>query len=118
MKNNIALDKEELELLEELDSGTFEDVSLSDEEQERYSSYAKYTKSLQEKKQTTIRFSVSDIATVKAKAKEIGIYIEKIGKIGGDKIKLNGIEIDLDEAKNIYFNRFKQVMKNDIEGLI
>ena len=112
------LDKEELELLEELDSGTFEDVSLSDEEQERYSSYAKYTKSLQEKKQTTIRFSVSDIATVKAKAKEIGIYIEKIGKIGGDKIKLNGIEIDLDEAKNIYFNRFKQVMKNDIEGLI
>jgi phosphoribosylformylglycinamidine synthase len=52
------------------------------------------------------------------KAKEIGIYIEKIGKIGGDKIKLNGIEIDLDEAKNIYFNRFKQVMKNDIEGLI
>ena len=46
------------------------------------------------------------------------LILEKIGKIGGDKIKLNGIEIDLDEAKNIYFNRFKQVMKNDIEGLI
>ena len=78
MKNNMALDKEELELLEELDSGTFEDVSLSNEEQERYSSYAKYTKSLQEKKQTTIRFSVSDIATVKAKAKEIGIGYQNL----------------------------------------
>ena len=49
------------------------------------------------------------------KAKEIGIYIEKIGKIGGDKIKLNGIEIDLEEAKNIYFNRFREIMKKDVE---
>jgi phosphoribosylformylglycinamidine synthase len=49
------------------------------------------------------------------KAKEIGIYIEKIGKIGGDSIKINDIEIGLKEAKHIYFNRFREIMKKDVE---
>jgi phosphoribosylformylglycinamidine synthase len=48
-------------------------------------------------------------------AKKIGIYVEKIGKIGGDSIKVNDVEIDLEEAKNIYFNRFREIMKKDVE---
>ena len=43
-----------------------------------------------------------------------GIYFEKIGKIGGDKIKINGVEIDLKKAKEIYFNTFPKIMKNEI----
>ncbi len=43
-----------------------------------------------------------------------GKYFEKIGKIGGDKIKINGVEIDLKDAKEIYFNTFPKIMKNEI----
>ncbi len=43
-----------------------------------------------------------------------GIYFEKIGKIGGDKIKINSVEIDLKDAKEIYFNTFPKIMKNEI----
>ena len=71
MKNDMILDKEELELLNELEGESFVDIPLTKSEKENYTSYAKYTKSLQEKKQTTIRFSVSDLAIVKSKAKEM-----------------------------------------------
>ena len=46
--------------------------------------------------------------------KEKGIYFEKVGKIGGDKIKINSVEIDLKKAKDIYFNTFPKIMKNEI----
>jgi predicted DNA binding CopG/RHH family protein len=78
MKNDTSLDKEELELLKDLESKAFIEVPLSEEQKQEYSSYAKYTKSLQEKRQTTIRFSISDLATVKAKAKEIGIGYQNL----------------------------------------
>ena len=78
MKNDIALDKEELELLNYIESGNLIDAPLSKEEKEKLSSYAKYTKSLKEKRQTTIRFSVSDLAVVKAKAKEMGIGYQNL----------------------------------------
>lgn len=44
--------------------------------------------------------------------KKVGIYYEKIGKVGGDKIKINEIEFDLEKAKDIYFNTFSNIMKN------
>ena len=78
MKNDVILDKEELELLNELEDESFIDIPLTKSEKENYTSYAKYTKSLQEKKQTTIRFSVSDLAIVKSKAKEIGIGYQNL----------------------------------------
>ena len=78
MKDDIVLDKEEFELLKEIENGNLEDIPLNDKEKELYSSYAKYTKSLQEKKQTTIRFSVNDLAIVKAKAKDKGIGYQNL----------------------------------------
>jgi len=44
-----------------------------------------------------------------------GVYCEKIGKVGGDKIKINGVEVDLDKAKDIYYNTFPKIMKNEID---
>ena len=38
----------------------------------------------------------------------------KIGKTGGDSIKINGIIKPLDEAKDIYFNSFKKVIEQDL----
>ncbi|MEO1959048.1 MAG: phosphoribosylformylglycinamidine synthase subunit PurL [Nautiliaceae bacterium] len=47
--------------------------------------------------------------------KEKGIYFEKVGRVGGDKIKINNVEIDLQKAKDIYFNTFSKIMKNEID---
>ncbi len=77
-KSKIILDNEELGLLEDLESGKWSDKPLTDNEIKTYQESAKYTKSLQEKRQTTIRFSVSDLAIVKAKAKELGIGYQNL----------------------------------------
>ncbi len=78
MKNKIILDNEETELLSELESGQWLDKPLSSIELKTYQESAKYTKSLLEKRQTTIRFSVSDLAIVKARAKDIGIGYQNL----------------------------------------
>lgn len=78
MKDNIVLSSEELELLEELESDSFIDKPLSQKEIDSYKNHARYTKSLQEKKQTTIRFSVSDLAIIKSKSKELGIGYQNL----------------------------------------
>jgi len=72
------LDKEELELLGEIQKDEWVEVKLGKKETEELKSIAKYTKSLQEKRQTTIRFSVSDLAVVKAKSKELGIGYQNL----------------------------------------
>jgi len=46
--------------------------------------------------------------------KEKGLYFEKIGKVGGDKIKINDIEVSLERAKEVYFNTFSKILKNEI----
>ena len=78
IKNNIILDNEEMELLSELEADKWLDKPLSSIELKTYQESAKYTKSLLEKRQTTIRFSVSDLAIVKAKAKDIGIGYQNL----------------------------------------
>lgn len=79
MKNNPAIfDNEELNLLAEIDRGEWTDKPLSNGEIDSYRNAAAYTKLLQEKRQTTIRFSVGDLAIVKAKAKEMGIGYQNL----------------------------------------
>jgi len=67
---------------------------------------------------TIVEIESKDAEKFEEEAKNIGIYVEKIGKIGGDKIKINDVEYELNKAKDIYFNRFRNIMKNDVEGLI
>jgi len=79
MKKNIFIyDAEELELLNEIEAGEWTSNTLSAKESKTYKESATYTKSLQEKKQTTIRFAVSDLAIVKARAKEMGIGYQNL----------------------------------------
>ena len=77
-KEQIVYDQEELELLDELEAGEWVNAPISEKEQKAYAQNAKYTKSLQEKKQTTIRFSVQDLALIKAQAKEMGIGYQNL----------------------------------------
>jgi len=93
IKNKVVFDNEELELLEELERGEWIDSPISKEESKTYAQNAAYTKALNEKKQTTIRFSVSDLAIVKARAKEMGIGYQNliqtlVHNYAHDKIKL------------------------------
>jgi predicted DNA binding CopG/RHH family protein len=78
MKNKIAYDAEELKLLDEIENNEWKDSPISKETQKKYSESAAYTKSLQEKRQTTIRFAVNDLAIIKARAKEMGIGYQNL----------------------------------------
>lgn len=78
MSTKIVYDNEELELLDEIESEEWVSTPLSKKEKEKYKQSVLYTKSLSEKKQTTIRFSTQDLAIIKAKSKEIGIGYQNI----------------------------------------
>jgi len=75
-KDNFLYDESELEILENIDKA--KSITVSSNDKKRYSDYAKYTKSLKQKKQTTIRFSVNDLAIIKAKAKKLGIGYQNL----------------------------------------
>ena len=77
-KDKFMYDAEELTLLEEIENEAWQDTPLTQKEKERYAQSAAYTKSLQEKRQTTIRFAVSDLAIIKAKAKVMGIGYQNL----------------------------------------
>ncbi len=46
--------------------------------------------------------------------REKGVYFEEIGRTCGNKIKINEVEMDLNKAKDIYFNTFPKIMKEEI----
>jgi len=77
-KDKFVYDAEELELLKEIENAEWTDKPLTKKESDKYAQSAAYTKSLQEKKQTTIRFAVSDLAIIKARAKEMGIGYQNL----------------------------------------
>ena len=76
--SNFIYDAKELALPEEIETGEWVDEPLSKEQSKTYAQSAAYTKSLQEKKQTTIRFAVSDLVIIKARAKEMGIGYQNL----------------------------------------
>lgn len=77
-KKKMLLDAEEALLLQELEHGEWYSQPLTNEEKVAYQAAAKYTQSLNEKKQTTIRFSVSDLAIIRAKSKALGIGYQNL----------------------------------------
>jgi phosphoribosylformylglycinamidine synthase len=48
------------------------------------------------------------------KALELGLQVEKIGEIGGDTVHINDVSLSLETLKNIYFNRFAEVIEQDL----
>ncbi len=75
---DMVFDKDDLELYKELENSKLVDIPLSDNDLDEFSSYAKQTKLLKRKKQTTIRFNVEDLAIIKAKANDIGIGYQNL----------------------------------------
>lgn len=96
MKNDSRiLNNEETILLSEIESGVWENKPLSESELNMYKEAAEYTKLLREKKQTTIRFSVSDLAILKAKANEMGIGYQNLIQVLVHNYATGKIELKL-----------------------
>ena len=57
---------------------------------------------------------VADEAAFEAKAKAIGINVAKVGTVGGNAVKLDGICYDLKALQKVYFTRFQEVIEQDI----
>ncbi|CAA6822261.1 MAG: Phosphoribosylformylglycinamidine synthase, synthetase subunit (EC [uncultured Sulfurovum sp.] len=47
-------------------------------------------------------------------AKGLGLSTDIIGKVAGDKVKINDIEISVEQLQEVYFNGFKEVVEQDI----
>ncbi len=47
-------------------------------------------------------------------AKEIGIEAKEIGVVGGDEVVVDDVKISLDKLKDIYFNKFQEVIEQDL----
>ncbi|MBN2825585.1 MAG: phosphoribosylformylglycinamidine synthase II, partial [Campylobacterales bacterium] len=49
-----------------------------------------------------------------AMAKALGLEVVTLGSIGGDKLKLNDIEMGLEELRDIYYNSFAKMIEQDL----
>jgi len=58
--------------------------------------------------------SKENLESVIEMAKGLGLSTDIIGKVGGDTIKINDIEMKLTTLRETYFNRFKEVVEQDI----
>jgi phosphoribosylformylglycinamidine synthase len=54
---------------------------------------------------------VEDVAR---KALELGLQVEKIGTVGGTHFRLNDLSLPMDRLKQTYFNRFAEVIEQDL----
>ena len=64
-----------------------------------------------------VEIAANDEKYFEAECRKKGIYCEKIGKVGENIIKINEIEMPLQKAKDIYFNTFSKIMKNEMSDL-
>jgi len=37
-----------------------------------------------------------------------------IGKVGGDKVRVNDVELSMEKVKDIYFNTFARIIEQDL----
>ncbi len=61
-----------------------------------------------------IEVSNDNLDVVLDMAKELGLTTDIIGKVGGDVVKVNSVELSLDKVKDIYFNTFSRTIEQDL----
>ncbi len=47
-------------------------------------------------------------------ASGLELRAEVIGKVGGDKVKVNDVELSMEKVKDIYFNTFERIIEQDL----
>jgi phosphoribosylformylglycinamidine (FGAM) synthase-like enzyme len=58
--------------------------------------------------------SKENLEAVAEMAKALGVKVDIIGKVGGDVVKVNDVELKLETVKATYFKSFKEVVEQDI----
>ena len=61
-----------------------------------------------------IEVEPSKLQEVATLAMDLGLNIQAIGEVGGDKLEVNDISIELERLKDIYFNSFKKAIEQDL----
>ncbi len=61
-----------------------------------------------------VEIDKADWEELKALAERIGIPIERIGKVGGDTVKINDVALPLAKVKEVYYHRFAEVIEQDL----
>jgi phosphoribosylformylglycinamidine synthase len=47
-------------------------------------------------------------------AMDLGISASVLGTVGGDKVKVNNVELSMEKVKDIYFNTFARIIEQDL----
>jgi len=61
-----------------------------------------------------IEVSEDNLEDVAKRAMDLGLTIQKIGQIGGDEVIINDINISLKNLKETYFNKFLEIIEQDL----
>jgi len=66
--------------------------------------------------QTRALLEVSDenLDALLAMAEKSGLKAEVIGKVGGEKVSVNGVGLPLEKVKDVYFNTFARTIEQDL----
>ncbi|MGB5506739.1 MAG: phosphoribosylformylglycinamidine synthase subunit PurL [Sulfurovum sp.] len=55
-----------------------------------------------------------NVESVVRMAMELGIKVTNIGAVGGERVKVNDVELSLEKVKDIYFNTFARTIEQDL----
>ena len=61
-----------------------------------------------------VEVAKDDIEAFGKMAMDLGIKVDIIGKVGGDKVKVNDVELPLEKVKEIYFTTFAKTIEQDL----
>ena len=61
-----------------------------------------------------LEVSKDNVDAVVTMAKELGLAIDIIGKVGGESVKVNDVSLPLSKVKDIYFNTFARTIEQDL----
>jgi phosphoribosylformylglycinamidine synthase len=56
----------------------------------------------------------SNVESVAKMAMDLGLSIERIGRVGGDTIEINSIQMSLESLSKLYFSKFTEVIEQDL----
>ena len=61
-----------------------------------------------------LEVSKENLADVEAMAKDLGLSVQAIGRVGGALVKVNDVELPLEKVKDVYFNTFARTIEQDL----
>ncbi|MEA2047673.1 MAG: phosphoribosylformylglycinamidine synthase subunit PurL [Campylobacterota bacterium] len=61
-----------------------------------------------------VEVSSENLVEVVRMAASLGIFVTNIGSVGGDTVKVNDVELPLEQVKELYFDTFEKTIEQDI----